>query len=227
MKKVFLLIIVLFGLTDAFSQDFEYKKDLRPQIKKEDPLNQYQTERISKTDLIHALELAGVSIHKFYLGQFDKQYTISLIQEEYKENKLVDSKVLFANTNAYYYIPDVAPAGDETLYMDYIDQLSFYSKNDGGKVSVTISSYNANFRSNLEQKIERKDQFYNWRGYSKTDWILNKQVPLLVYASSWYDEKYDFERFCGVVDLSYNEKDTQELLDSSTHYYVISYKVTE
>jgi hypothetical protein len=50
---------------------------------------------------------------------------------------------------------------------------------------------------------------------------------MLVYGSSWYDEKIKTDRFCGVVDLSLDEERTKELLDYSPHYYVISLKVFE
>jgi len=77
------------------------------------------------------------------------------------------------------------------------------------------------------KSVDGREHFYNWRVYSKNDWVLNEEVPLLVYASSWYDEKYDVMRFCGAVDLSLSEEDTKELLDRSPHYFVISYKIAE
>jgi hypothetical protein len=49
---------------------------------------------------------------------------------------------------------------------------------------------------------------------------------LLIFASSWKDKTYNFHRFCGVVSLKENDKQTNELLTSSPKYYLISYKVT-
>jgi hypothetical protein len=50
---------------------------------------------------------------------------------------------------------------------------------------------------------------------------------MLVYSSSWYDKKYDIERSCGAVDLSNDQSATKELLSNSSHYFLISYKISD
>lgn len=93
---------------------------------------------------------------------------------------------------------------------------------------ITIDTYGSAVGGiRLKQSITRKHQFYDFRRYNEYKWVLNKPVPLLIYASSWYDKKYNIERFCGTNDLSKDEKETKELLDNSSHYYIISYKVSE
>ncbi|WP_394342733.1 hypothetical protein [Mucilaginibacter gilvus] len=54
---------------------------------------------------------------------------------------------------------------------------------------------------------------------------MNTKIPIMVYSSSWYDKKYDVERSCGAVDLSNDKAATKELLDNSSHYFLISYKI--
>ena len=98
---------------------------------------------------------------------------------------------------------------------------------NNNSISATLTTYAGSDGMRLTTRKVRKNQFYNWRHYSKTDWVLNKDIPLLVCASSWYDSTNKVERFCGAVDLSLDEKQTQELLEKSPHYFVISYKVSE
>ena len=225
MEKL-VLSVTLFLALNVSAQDFKYKEDTRRQSMKEDPQNLYLSDRITKIDLIQALELSGITIHKFYLGKFDKKYNIQMILEEYENGRIVDSTIIFNQNNAYYYLPDEMNENEET-FMDFIDQYAFYTNENGNNIDITISSYNANARCKIKQKRTRDNQFYQWRNYSKTDWKLNEKIPLLLYASSWYDKEFDFERFCGVVDLSYDEKDTKELMVNSPHCYKISYKVSE
>lgn len=93
--------------------------------------------------------------------------------------------------------------------------------------SLTLKTYALKKLTTLKKRKERKDQFYLYRRYSKIPWVLNKDIPLMVYASSWHDKKFNVERFCGVLDLSYNDQATQELFNNSPHYFLVSYKISE
>jgi hypothetical protein len=204
---------------NVFSQDFQYKKDIRPQKVKEDRHNMYQSEQINQLDLIRALELAGVHIYKIPLKHFDKKHTLIVNLDEYIQGEKVKTTAIFQGDNTYIYPTDTIP------FFDYIDQLLFFTKEEGNDLFVTFYSYAMGSRQKLSKKED--GHFYNWRTYSKTTWVINKEIPLLVYASSWHDAKYDIERFCGVADLSLSEKASKELFDNSPHYFVISYKVSE
>lgn len=56
---------------------------------------------------------------------------------------------------------------------------------------------------------------------------MGKKIPLMVFASSWKDETYGFERFCGVAYLTENGEYTNQLLTQSPSYIVISNLVRE
>lgn len=228
MRKIllFVALTVLICSNLEAQEDIEYKKDLRPQAKREDSQNQFQSEDINNLDLIQALSLMGISIHKFRLGEFDKKYTLAILIDEYQDGKLIDSRTLINNNNIYYHWPEPADENSQPFF-DYIDQISFYAKETDGEVAISISTYSFSLKNNIKQNKTRDGQFYNWRRYSKTEWKLNEPIPMLVYASSWYDKEFDFDRFCGTVDLSRSIADTKELLESSPHYFIVSYKVSE
>jgi len=223
-SSLFRLSFLLFSLLiciPLFSQEF--KKDTRNQKQKEDSKNSYQVEIINDTDILQALEIAGIRIFKFPLSPFDKEYKMEIIIDEYVNGE--KSNLSNINISTTYSFPDDENDPDK-YYVDYIDQLLFFMKDKEDISEVTIKTYAGTRWTRFDKKITRKRQFYMWRKYSKAGWKLNETVPLLVYASSWNDDA-GYERFCGAVDLSDNEEDTAELLNSSKHYYIISYKVFE
>jgi len=219
---VILSFLVSFNL---YSQD--YKKDIRSKAEKEDRHNVYQSDYLSKTDLLKALDFAGIRIFKFPLP-VDKEYYFTVILDEYVNGVKSKSQNIYPyfKKNTYSHFGDDSDFVDKS-FVDYIDDITFYSKDENDSITICkIETYAFSMGGiKLKKNKEREDQFYNWRHYNKNEPVLDKEIPLLVYASSWYDGK--LERFCGTVDLSFDESLTKELLDKSPHYYVISYKVTD
>lgn len=223
MTMRFLCFFLIVWPIGSFCQ--EYQKDIKTKSQKEDSLNKYQSDLISKTDLLKALEMSGVGIFKFPLDSFDKPYKLSINLDEYVDSKKVDSTTIYSFDNTYIHYKN--DSSDVKLYFDYIDQLVFFSKEIDSLCVLKIETYGSSIGGiKLKKNNARSNQSYNWRSYSKTKWGLNRNIPLLIYASSWYDKKYNFERFCGVIDLSKDEKGTRELLENSPHYYIISYEVS-
>jgi len=222
MKK--LLVILTLIVTLALSiQSQEVKKDTRSQLEKEASNDLDNIKKISILDLIEALEVSGIGIHKFKLGEFDKKYYFSLILEEYVDNKLILTDTLIAVNNQYHYYE--GNKGDK-YYLDYIDQIKIFTKDEEDMSRIYLKTYGWTTKKEIKFKKTEAKQFYIWRRYSSTNWVLDKKVPLLVCASSWKDGN-GRQRFCGVVDLSIDKKRTEELLSQSPHYFVISYKVSE
>lgn len=223
-----IIVLSLFICSHVHAQ--EYRKDTRDPKQKEDPYNSYQADLVSKTDLLKALELAGVQVFKFPLAPFAKEYRLSVRIDEYVGGKKASSRDLYGmGKNTYTHFEDTGLIHPRpVLFKDFIDQLTLFSKNgNDSSVIVTLVTYAGSDGIRLQKKQTRKLQFYNWRRYSKTDWVLDQDIPLLVWASSWYDPKNKVERFCGAVDLSRDDQETKTLLNASPHYYVISYRVSE
>lgn len=231
MIRVFVAFLSIMISINAMSQDIKYRKDERPKEIKEDRYDVYQVNRISELDILMALEMAGVRIFDVPISPaFEKEYNLSVNLDEYVDGKKVDSKdIIYTHRgkNVYVHFPNDSTEQVSVPYFDYIPKLTFFSKDNDSTLVLRVRHYGGSSGSPLKKKILRDSQFYNWRTYSKTDWKLNEEVPLLVYASSWYDERIKTDRFCGTVDLSLSEEDTKELLDKSPHYYVISLKVFE
>lgn len=218
MKDLLLTLMFAQLATGAiFSQAI--KPDTRIQILKEDDNNMYNSDKITNLDLIQALEVAGITINKFDLGVFDRKYQFIIILDEFKDGKNVNSDTLFNEDNTYIYFEK----GKTDYYVGYIDQIKIFTQSQDTNFTMNFSTYGVRFKKEIQYQKYTKDAFYNLRSYAETKWVLNERVPLLVYASSWKDKKWGFQRFCGVVNLSQGEKETAELLDSSPHYYMISY----
>lgn len=78
MKKYLILwltFICAFNL--SFAQ--AYKKDKRMQVQKEDSYNKLQSDKVTILDLMQALELEGIQINKFNIGDFNQTYNIFIL----------------------------------------------------------------------------------------------------------------------------------------------------
>ena len=62
----------MLGVISAIVLSQSHKKDSRTQLKKEDGQNEYEADAISNLDMLKALEIAGVRIFKFELGELIK-----------------------------------------------------------------------------------------------------------------------------------------------------------
>lgn len=220
MKKYHLLFIpCLMAIQISFCQEF--KVDERTQMEKEDPMKIYNLDETSILDLLEMIEVQGVRMNKFEFGNFDKDYKILLLSDKYDSGNLIKTDTLgqFESTYRYY--------EEEKPYYDYMDKIKIITKDDDTKSELFIKTYAFSSKAQIELKRTNKNSFFNWRNYKNTDWKLNKKIPLMVFASSWKDEKYGFDRFCGVAHLTDNGKETNELLAMSPSYVIICYQVTE
>ena len=220
--KFYLLLpaFLILANSSAFCQ--QNKKDFRPQLVKEDGNNVFNTGNISELDLIQALDFAGIRIHKFDLGSFDKNYQITIVADEFKDGKLIKSRVLLQEDVEYHYYTE----GEKKYFLDFIDQIKVFTRLEKEELKIRFKTYELTADKELPYSTTSDDQFWNLRVYADASWKLDQNVPLLVFASSWEDKKYGFQRFCGVVHLEEGNKDTDELLNNSPHYFMVSYKVS-
>jgi len=199
----------------------EVKPDYRIQLLKEDGLNRYQSQDITQLDMLQALDFMGVRIRKFDLGTFDQKYQLHIFAEIYRDGEVVKTDTMFAYDNEYHYYEQ----GEKDYFLDYIDQLKFYTKSDENRSEVRLHTYAMSTKLDIELERWSDKQFYNWRFFKDAGWELNRKIPLMVFASSWEDKRYGFHRFCGVVNLEEGEEGTEELLEFSPAYVLFSYVV--
>ncbi|MCA0132140.1 DUF5041 domain-containing protein [Winogradskyella alexanderae] len=195
--------------------------DTRSQLEKEDSNDMYNQADMSTLDLLEALELAGIRVHKFNIGEMDKLYKFQIFAEEYVNSKLIKTDTLVDYNNEYgFWI-------DEEYNPAYIDQIKIFTKTEENFAKINIRTYAMGSTKEINLGKTDHRQFYNWRAYEDTQWKLNENVPLLIFASSWLDKQFNFHRFCGVVNLKENDEGTQELLDNSPNYVVLSFRISE
>ena len=221
MKSIphFILIVCLSVTVVAYAQ--EVKLDCRPSLEKEDDLNEFRSNEITKLDVLHALDFVGVRVQKFDLGKFDQKYQLHILAETYEHGEMVKVDTLLAGDNEYIYFE---PAATNYL-VDYIDQLKFITKSEDNHCELRLHTYALSIDKEIELNKWDDQQFYNWRSFTDTRWKINKKVPLMVFASSWLDKRYNFHRFCGVATLQEGEAGTEELLQNSPTYVLFSYQV--
>jgi hypothetical protein len=220
MKNI-LTILLICNLSSLCSQSQIKDIDSRTQLKKEDGLNFYNEESISKLDLIQALEIASVKIHKFQIGEFNKKLRLQIFADKYEDGKLIETDTLLDYNNEYIYFVD------EKLKRNFVDQIKFFSKTDDNKSEITLQTYALSTKGKIELEKKRDKQFYLWREYTDTKWKLDEKISLMIFASSWFDESINLDRFCGVVKLNDNDDDTDELLTFSPNYVLINYRISE
>ena len=219
MKELLTVLLILISInTQSQANKIENQSS---QLEKEDPDNLYNEANISKLDLIEALELASIRIHKFNIGEFDQEYNLQIFAEEYVNGKMIKTDTLLDYTNDYDF------EVDGKFHQGFIDQIKIFSKTETNNSILDIRTYALSSKSEINLAKNDHRQFYTWREYANTKWELNRKIPLLIFASSWLDKKYNFHRFCGVVKLRNDDEKTEELLNSSPNYIIISYKITE
>lgn len=219
MKNLFLLVVLLISIC-VHSQS-EKTIDQRSQLEKEDSNDFYNQSDMTTLDLLQALELASVRVHKFKIGTFEKEYKLQIFADEYINGKFIKSDTLVNYQNDYGFWVD------EEYNQGFIDQIKIFTKTEDNYSKLNIRTYALATTKEINLGKTDHRQFYNWREYENTKWELDKKIPLLIFASSWLDKQYNFHRFCGVVNLKENDERTQELLDFSPNYIIINYKISE
>jgi hypothetical protein len=219
--KTIILSALLFTSMNLYSQSEKKIIDKRNQLEKEDSNDLYNQSQVTTLDILEALDLASIRIHKFKIGTFDKEHRILIFADEYIDGKVIKTDTLLDSTNDYgFWIGDKYNQG-------FIDQIKIFTKTESNNSELRIKTYALSTQKEINLGKTDNRQFYNWREYEKTDWKLDEKVPLLIFASSWLDKQYNFHRFCGVVNLKEGDKRTTELLTSSPNYVVINYMVTK
>jgi len=228
MKRLLSIFTILICL-NLFSQNDKMENinqkeviDIRTQLEKEDSVNLYNQEEVTNLDLIEALEFASIRIHKFKIGEFDKKYKLQIFADEYVNGKLIKTDTLLDYNNEYVFFPT-----KEAYKKAYIDQIKILSKTVDNKSVLKFNLYSMSTQKEINLSKSSTQQFYNLREFNNVSWKLNNKIPLMIFASSWYDKRINSHRFCGVVKLNEEEDATKELLSNSPNYIIVNYKISK
>ena len=201
MKKITLTLLIAFSILgckdkiDKQDKSKEIKKEVN-QIEKEDPLNLYNSAKINSIDFLEALDILGIQIHKVELGEFDEKKNLILLIEEFESGILKSVDTLSLTSNEYY--ESFNENGSPN--MGFINQIKFFTKTENERSELIVKTYQGQIAKRLV-KLKKTDnnQFFLWRNYKETNWKADKKVPLLIFASSWFDESINNHRFCGIL----------------------------
>lgn len=222
MKKLGLVLSFFLLVNVVMAQEEIFKRNFAHKVQQEDRYNEYCLENISNVDLLKALDFMGVRIFKFDLPRTDKPRSLSIVVDEYAGLKLIKSDTTGFGMNTYHYWE----SGDTLVYKDYIEEMTLMTKHikEDSTVKLLISNRAISYGGMaVKYKKESKDSFYNIRLFRPTEFKYGDKIPMVVIASSWYDKKFKINRFCGAAVLEVGDERTEELLEMSPNYYIISY----
>lgn len=180
---------------------------------------------LDNKDIEDALRHLGVNIFKHDIGIIDKSAEIKIIVEEWENFALVDSWTALNLPLEHSFMSE--NRNDEQK--NNVIRATSISKNDSLLlVEIAINDMPRAFH--LKQKkfdTENRHLPYFPVPYKNRKILQNKNIPLMLYGTMWYDEGFNVYRFCGRNYLT-NETDdeaTEELMSSSPHYYIISCRI--
>lgn len=178
-------------------------------------------------DVVDALSLADINIFKHDLGVIDKNCKISVIVEEWKDFKLVDSNTQISLPVKTTFSPDYVREAEESTTIRAIN------KKFNDSLMIVEISINDRFRPiflNMKQlDKENRHLPYFPVPYKHKLVETDKNVPIMLYGTMWYDEDFDVYRFCGRQWLTDEKGDeaSKELLTSSPHFYIVYYRIED
>lgn len=195
-------------------------------------------------DIIRTLNANGYEFYSFDLSTLnDKTYQIEVyIQEGDSTGLLTDNEIRGAGWQSRQFLKDipeeyrqdVTPIDPETGLVDQISRIgiSIAPKTDSTViVRINIGQYGM-LRELKQQPIIRyeKDQPILYRAYGTRPFKIEtfesgKDIPLVLYASYWYDSQVNLYRLCGEEEIDPDM--STPILKNIPHYYVIGIRLTE
>ncbi|MDL2265339.1 DUF5041 domain-containing protein [Parabacteroides sp. OttesenSCG-928-G07] len=220
-NKLFIIICMLLLPYTAFSQ-------------------QIKSKNIELEDLLTLLNASGYELFSFDITEMLKErYDITLVSKEYdkggeiasKNLNLVQNKRLltdFPESQWQAYIDAGGKFVDsETKTIAHAEKIcfGFYPSENDSTVHLQIqipSLMNARTPITLRglpmKDSDKKFFSYHTRPFKIGVFEENVFIPLVLYGSMWFDEKYEIFRFCGEREIDSNM--SSEILKDVPHYYV-------
>lgn len=209
-KQVLLIVLLFFAVIGVKAQDNEEKSYL--------PFAEVEI-----GDIEEALRLIGINIYKHDIGIIGKNPEIKIIVEEWEDFKLVNSWTGLTMPLESTFMP----GSSNDIQKNNIIRTTSIAKNDSLLI-VEIAVNDMLRQFHLKQKkldTENRHLPYFPVPYKYKQVQQDKNIPLVLYGTMWYDENFNVYRFCGRNYLTDEADDeaTEELMLSSPHYYIISY----
>lgn len=211
-KQVLLIVFLFFTVIGIKAQD-DGEKSYIPFVE------------LTTNDIEEALRHIGINIYKHDIGMIDKNPEIKIIVDEWEDFKLVNSWTALTIPLEFTFMP----GSDNDAQKNNIIRTTSIVKNDSLLiVEIAINDMLRPFHLK-QKKLDTEDRHlpYFPVPYKNRQVQQNKNIPLMLYGTMWHDEEFNIYRFCGrdyLTDESDDEA-TEELMSSSPHYYIISYRI--
>lgn len=199
-------------------------------------------------DYISLLNLNGYKAYSFDISSLlDGQYYIVLSIKEYKDGNLVADSIdgndrCFSLGNNMYLISDLPKKIQDELQSDDIADpdrgifkvakkimIGFYPGNNETVKNMMVNLENMSAHSqflNLYPQYRNNDSIngeklymYLSKPFKTAEFVTDQFIPLVLLGSAWYDERFNFHRFCGEKEIDPDM--SSELLQYVPHYYII------
>ena len=226
MKKIFIHSCLLLTLSfSAFGQQIKNKN-------------------VELDDLITLLGANGYELFNYDVSEMlNERYDIEIIEKEYSAGKEIESSNLTMTPNKRLLTDfpesqwqEAIDAGitiidPETKAIAHVEKISVGfspSDNDSTKfIQINIPGL-TRMRSPLKlnglpmKDSDKKFYSYNTRPFKIGTFKEDQFIPLVLFGSSWYDERFNVYRFCGESEIDPDM--SSEILKDVPHFYVIGVK---
>ena len=221
MKNSILAIFLMFAATASYAQD-----SLR--ISRQEP--QYD-------DILAVFESMDINMYRFDLsGLLRHKYDAVFYIDEYRDGKY-DGRLHNIHFGTNIVPLDIYPEedrdklrqihglGPDDKEFDNITAVSVFTKplNDSTALITIRCHESGTMGSPVKLYPAGPDSIYSYHcrpfipaPAADTDTL---KIPLVLYGSGWYDERFGLIRFCGEAEIDPETK--ADILEYSPHYYVI------
>ena len=205
---------------------------------------QIKNKNVELDDWISLLGAAGYELFNYDVSEMlNERYNIVFIKKEFSAGKEIESlnlttvpnKRLLADIPESFW-QEIIDAGriidPKTQAISHAEKFSFGfhpSGNDSTKfMQISVPEFTMMPRITFKlrgQPIKDSDKMffsYHTRPFKIKAFKEDEFIPLILFGSSWYDERFNVFRFCGEREI---EPDmSSEILKDVPHHYVVGVK---
>jgi len=204
---------------------------------------QIKNKNVELDDFISLLGAAGYELFSYDISEMlNERYDITIVKKEFLAGKEIESSNLITipNKTLLTDIPEsfrqqIIDAGRVidpiTQAIDLLEKISFGfypSGNDSTKrmqIGVggrTLSTSSFKLRGLPIKDSDKMFFAYHTRPFKIKTFKEDEFIPLILFGSVWYDERFNIFRFCGEREI---EPDmSSEILKDVPHHYVMGVK---
>ena len=204
---------------------------------------QIKNKNVELNDLISLLGAAGYELFSYDISEMlNERYDIVIVKKEFSAGKEIESSNLAMSPNKRL-LTDIPESSRQqfidagrvidpiTQAIELVEKISFGfypSGNDSIKriqVGVggrTLGTSLFRLRGLIQKDSDKLFFFYTTRPFQIKAFKENEFIPLVLFSSGWYDERFDIFRSCGQIEVEPEMSD--EIYKNIPHHYIVGVK---